>query len=247
MDNLRNHFWRRSGPAVSSCAVLILLAACGAPATPTNSADSAGPAQAAASPTPPAGRRADAPPPVPVSRDADADTEGEVTAPRASLAELQEHALSVRTYGGEAPSRCGLKAPPGASPPSSVQIFFGCTPQDGPVVEAVPARVVSVPAGSAAQPFALRTLLAGPTDEERRAGYVSNFGEASRGVGVDVEIRNDGMAVANFDQAIRSKARAFVSNLDARQVVATLGQFPGVERVLILVEGEPLCKAMGEC
>lgn len=246
MVDRRDNLWRRRGLAISSCAALILLAACGAPSTPTNSADSA---QAAPSPTPP-GRRADAPPPVPVSENAGADAAnaaGAVRPPRASLAELREHALSVRTHGAEDPSRCGLTAPRSASPPSSVQLFFGCTPESGPVVAAVPARVVSVPAGTAAELVALRSLLAGPTAEERKAGYVSNFGEGSRGVGVEVEIRNDGMAVVNFDQAIRAQARAFVSNLDARQVVATLGQFPRVERVLILIEGEPLCKALGEC
>lgn len=160
---------------------------------------------------------------------------------------MEEHALAVRTYGAEDPSRCGLTAPAGGSPPSSVLVFFGCTPDQGPVIGAVPARVVPVPAGKKPERVALENLLGGPTAEEGRAGYVSNFGDASRGVAFEVEVREDGLAVVNFDQAVRQQARAFVSNLDARQVVATLGQFPGVERVLILIEGEPLCKALGEC
>ena len=128
-----------------------------------------------------------------------------------------------------------------------MQVFFGCTPQSGPVVAAVPARVVPVSSGQRRERVALEALLAGPTEQERQAGYVSTFGSGSRGVAFETEVRSDGTAVVNFDQAIREKAKAFVSNMDARQVVATLGQFPGVERVLILVEGEPLCRALGEC
>jgi spore germination protein GerM len=160
---------------------------------------------------------------------------------------MEEHALLVRTYGAEEPSRCGLQAPGSANPPAAVLVFFGCTPKEGPVVGAVPARVLTVPAGAKPERVAVEALLAGPNAGERQAGYVSNFGDASRGVEAQVEIRGNGLAVINFDQAIRDRARVFVSSLDARQVVATLGQFPGVERVLILIEGEPLCRALGEC
>jgi spore germination protein GerM len=106
---------------------------------------------------------------------------------------------------------------------------------------------VSVSPGQKAERVAIEALLAGPTAQERQDGYVSNFGEASRGVPFEVEIRGNGLGVVNFDKAIQSRAKAFVSNLDARQVVATLGQLQGVRRVLILIEGEPLCRALGEC
>ena len=198
------------------------------------------------SPTPQERRGADAPAPVPVPG-MDAPDGSAVKPPTASLAALNEHALAVRSHGPEAPERCGLEPSRSASPPSSVQVFFGCTPASGPVVGAVPARVVPVPSGGKPERVALEALLAGPTAEESRAGYVSNFGANSRGVGFEVEVHDDGMAVVNFDQAIRGQARAFVSNIDTRQVVATLGQFPNVKQVLILVEGEPLCKALGEC
>ena len=243
MDNLRNGFWRRSGPGVSACAALVLLTACSAPSPPASSSEGS----AGSAPQAPADRRAGAPPPVPVPQTTGTANAAGVRAPVSSLASLEEHALAVRAYGAEEPSRCGLKAPGGASPPSSVQVFFGCNPQSGPVVPAVPARVVPVPAGGRPERAAIEALLAGPTADESRAGYVSNFGNASRGVEFEVEVRNNGLAVINFDQAIRDRARAFVSNLDAHQVVATLGQLPGVQRVLILVEGEPLCKALGEC
>lgn len=241
MDSRQNGFWRRSGSWVSTCAVLALLAACSAPAPPASSSEGS------AEPQVPADRRAGAPPPVPVPQTPGTANAAGVRAPVSSLASMEEHALAVRTYGAEEPSRCGLKAPGSASPPSSIRVFFGCNPQSGPVVPAVPARVVPVAAGGKPERAAIEALLAGPTAQESRAGYVSNFGDASRGVEFEVEIRNDGLAVINFDQAIRDRARAFVSTLDARQVVATLGQFPGVQRVLILVEGEPLCRALGEC
>lgn len=264
MDDRRDRPWRWWNPWLSGCTLLVLLASCGTPATPgassapggsgasNTSVASSGQAESteseapATSPTLQERRNADAPAPVPVPG-TEAEEGDEIKAPAASLAALSEHALPVRTYGSEAPERCGLPTPTSASPPSSVQVFFGCTPESGPVVGAVPARVVAVPEGSRPERVALEALLAGPTAEERRTGYVSNFGEGSRRVGVEVEVRNDGMAVVNFDQAIREQGRAFVSNIDTRQVVATLGQFPSVERVLILVEGEPLCKALGEC
>lgn len=241
MDNRQNGFRRRSNAWVSACAALALLTACSAPAPPATSSEGS------AAPQTPADRRAGAPPPVPVPQTTGTSNASGVKAPVSSLTSMEEHALAVRTYGAEEPSRCGLKAPGNASLPSSVQVFFGCNPQSGPVVPAVPARAVPVAAGGKPERTAIEALLAGPTAEESREGYVSNFGDASRGVGFEVEIRNNGLAVINFDQAIRDRARAFVSNLDARQVVATLGQFPGVQRVLILVEGEPLCKALGEC
>lgn len=224
---------------MSACAALVLLAACETSAPPA-----ASPQASPASPPASTDRRASAPPPVPVPTAVEATSAEGVRAPTIPLASLAEHALAVRSYGAESPSRCGLKAPE-AKPPSSILVFFGCTPESGPVVAAVPAR--AVPVGGRPEQVAIAALLAGPTAEEQQTGYVSNFGEASRGVGFEVEIHNGGLAVVNFDQAIRDRARAFVSNLDARQVVATAGQFPGVERVLILVEGEPLCKALGEC
>lgn len=251
MDKCRDFSWRRSGVWAPACAALVLLAACGAQSPPPASsparADNGSAAPATSPAAPPPGRRADAPPPVPVPTAGETSAGGEVKAPVASITALKEHALAVRTYGAEDPSRCGLKPPRAAVPPSSVQVFFGCTPASGPVVGAVPARVMAVPSGTKPERAAIEALLAGPTAEEKQAGYVSNFGDASRGAGVDVELRNDGTAVVNFDQAVRERGRAFVSNLDTRQVVATLGQFPGVERVLILIEGEPLCKALGEC
>jgi len=239
--------FRRAGGWFAAGASLALIA-CGAPATPA--AETPRPESPAASapapPTPPAQGRASAPPPVPVPRDTGVANGAQVRAPVASLASMAEHALPVAVYGAEDPSRCGLKTPARANPPGSVQIFFGCTPRSGQVVGAVPARVVPVSSGRAER-SAIEALLAGPTALERQEGYVSNFGEASRGIPFEVEIRGDGLAVVNFDQAIRSQAKAFISNLDARQVVATLGQFSGVRRVLILVEGEPLCRTLGEC
>lgn len=246
MNNYRDNLWRGGGPWIAVFAAWALLAACGAPPAPSTSPAPVGSAASEPSVAPPV-HRTDAPPPVPVPQPAEVATRESIRPPVSSLAELAEHALPVKTYGAEDPSRCGLTAPGGGSPPSSVQVFFGCTPRSGPVVGAVPARVLSVPSGKTPEREALQALLAGPTAEERQKGYVSNFGDTSRGVEFEAEARKDGMALVNFDRAILEKAHAFVSNLDSRQVVATLGQFRGVQRVLILVEGEPLCKARGEC
>jgi hypothetical protein len=46
-----------------------------------------------------------------------------------------------------------------------------------------------------------------------------------------------GLAVLDLHPSVRSHPMMFVSNAEARQLVAALGQFPGVQRVAILVGG----------
>jgi spore germination protein GerM len=56
-----------------------------------------------------------------------------------------------------------------------------------------------------------------------------------------------GTATVDFDSAIRNVKFIFVSMMDVAQIVATLGQFPEVRRVQILIGGQEWCLAMGEC
>jgi hypothetical protein len=147
------------------------------------------------------------------------------------------------------PGACGLPepaAPPSASGDRSVTVFFGCQPASGTLLNAVPARRASVPAGRDARENALRVLLGGPTPDEKRAGYLSNFGPGTANVGFTLRVQS-GTATVDFDSAIRNVKFIFVSMMDVAQIVATLGQFPEVRRVQILIGGQEWCLAMGEC
>jgi hypothetical protein len=172
--------------------------------------------------------------------------------------ELERQALAVAVYAAGNPSACNLVPPRSESSAANATIYFGCTPRQGPTVPAVPARIARVAGGSDPMSVALRELLRGPTDAESRAGYISSFSSASAGVPFRVARLANGLAVVDFDRTIldaiaprpdpsQNPRHLFVANMDAHQIVATLGQFSGVRRVAILVGGEPLCRARGEC
>jgi hypothetical protein len=163
-------------------------------------------------------------------------------------AALEQQALDVAVYAPGDPTACRL--PEVAAPTdtaTSARVFFGCTPASGPVLPAVPARIVTVAPGSDPKAAALRALLAGPTSAEQSAGYLSNFGAASRDVEFALKTFDNGLVVVDLDPAIRKVQFIFVSNMDAAQIVATLGQFPDVKRVTILVGGQLLCQVVEQC
>jgi spore germination protein GerM len=126
-------------------------------------------------------------------------------------------------------------------------VFFGCQPASGVLLNAVAARRASVPAGTDARETALRVLLRGPTPDEKRAGYLSNFGPSTANVGFTLRVQQNGTSTVDFDSAIRNVKFIFVSMMDVAQIVAALGQFPEVRRVQILIGGQEWCRAMGEC
>ena len=145
---------------------------------------------------------------------------------------------------------CGLPDP--ALPPSApggrrVTVFFGCQPASGTLLNAVPARRASVPAGTDARETALRVLLRGPTPEEKRAGYLSNFGPSTANVGFTLRVHPNGTATVDFDSAIRNVKFIFVSMMDVAQIDATLWQLPEVRVEQNLIGGQEWCRAMGEC
>ena len=139
------------------------------------------------------------------------------------------------------PTACGRREPPPAS--GSVVIHFGCTARDGALLNAVPARRVQVPSGADAKETALRALLRGPTAEEVRAGYLSNFGASSANVGFTLRVAS-GLATVDFDPAIASVKYIFLGQMDVAQIIVTLAQFSDVRRVAILIDGEVWCRAL---
>ena len=125
----------------------------------------------------------------------------------------------------------------------SVVIHFGCTARDGAILNAVPARRVQVPSGADPKETALRALLRGPTAQEVRAGYISNFGATSANVGFTLRVAS-GLATVDFDPAIANVKYIFLGQMDVAQIIVTLGQFSDVRRVAILIDGEAWCRVL---
>lgn len=153
-------------------------------------------------------------------------------------------ALAVDVWKPGSAEACGLRGP--AADGGNVVLFFACTPRTGPMLPAVPARRLTVGGGLGAKEGALAALLRGPTAEERRMGFLSNFGERSAGTSFTIRMRAD-TAVVDLDRRIRDVPMMFVGRNDVAQLVATLGQFGDVRQVVIRVGGEPLCRVLGEC
>lgn len=186
-------------------------------------------------------------PPVPSAASSRADTarlRPEAWPPRQVL---EEHSLTVATYGPGDPAACGLPAVQPGDGRSTVLVFHACEPRSGPGVEAVPARRVPVPAGADPLEAAVRAQLAGATGAEKSAGYQSNFGAGTAATPFTVRRLEGGLAVVDLHPSVQRQPMMFVSNAEARQLVAALGQFPGVERVAILVGGQLLCRAVEMC
>lgn len=87
---------------------------------------------------------------------------------------------------------------------------------------------------------ALQLLVAGPTPAEQEQGFVPVLPPAARVLGVTIE---NGVATADFSREVitRSSDVACSSAAEALALSAvyfTLVQFPGVEKVRLLVEGK---------
>ncbi len=160
---------------------------------------------------------------------------------------LDEHSLAVATYGPGDPAACGLPAVQPGDGRSTVLVFHACEPRLGPGVDAVPARRVPVPAGADPLEAAVRAQLAGPTAAEKATGYQSNFGPGTAATPFTVRRLEGGLAVVDLHPSVQRQPMVFVSNAEARQLVAALGQFSGVQRVAILVGGQLLCRAVEMC
>jgi hypothetical protein len=91
-------------------------------------------------------------------------------------------------------------------------------------------------------------LLRGPTRAERAAGFNSPFGPRTARLSFKLAVRPEhGLAVVDLDPSIMRMKFAFISVAETAEITSTVGQFPGVKRVRILIGGRPLCAALGEC
>lgn len=99
----------------------------------------------------------------------------------------------------------------------------------------------SVPKTTAVATAALGQLFAGPTPEEREAGYRSYFSTATAGLLKAVRIQS-GTAYVDLND-LRGALSGATSSCGAAefrsQVERTLLQFPTVDRVIYAIDGEP--------
>ena len=124
-------------------------------------------------------------------------------------------------------------------------VYFSCV-TTGSAPLAAAARTLS--RRSVSIQGALRALFRGPTAPERTAGYRTTFGAATADLPFTVKRdRRHRLAVVDLDRRFLDVQFLFVPTEDVAQIVSTAGQFPGIEWVAILVENEPLCKALEEC
>jgi spore germination protein GerM len=131
-----------------------------------------------------------------------------------------------------------------------IEVFFSRHPEsDGDFAAVFPLARTAPDAGVATA--ALRALIAGPTPAETASGYFSEIGQMLHGPsncrGEDFSLRlQDGLATVRF---CREVASAGIGQ-DARAqstIVATLRQFPTIQRVRLLdQDGDCLFDLSGE-
>jgi len=85
---------------------------------------------------------------------------------------------------------------------------------------------------------ALLELLKGPFEAETKDGYITNL---NSGITLLSILISDGVATANFDSALQKDVNGTCRVSGGRsQISKTLMQFPGIESVIITVNGKPI-------
>lgn len=139
-------------------------------------------------------------------------------------------------------------APPASKPASdtaepstettSVSLYFVRGEKLGPV-----ARVVDVTEGRPVAEAALAALLKGPSAED--AGF--DFGTTiPEGTALNKLTVTGGTAIADMSRTFESGGGSLSMTLRVAQVVYTLTQFPGIERVEFVLDGESVAAIGGE-
>lgn len=184
-----------------------------------------------------------------------ADTIGPLTGPRPETAGEERlptlevvEVWAVDDWRPQPRASCGSAGDDAGIPRESgtVHVFFGCAGPDGRHAAAVPVRAVTVPPGADPREAAVRALIAGPTPEERRAGFTSALESVDGGAAFTVRVDAD-TATLDFASAGLADPRQMAGRAAVAQIVAALGQFRPIRFVRVRVDGEPLCRTMGEC
>lgn len=123
-------------------------------------------------------------------------------------------------------------------------VYFSCG--DGewpPVIAAAPRAAPETGDGPEA---VLERLFDGPTEAESEAGYYSLFGSETEDLPFSSR-RIEDVGIVDLSRGFRDVEFMFVALDDVAQIVSTVGRFEGIERVSILVDGEPLCLVIDDC
>jgi hypothetical protein len=99
----------------------------------------------------------------------------------------------------------------------------------------------SAPEGDDVIPAAARSLLAGPTAEERDSGYTSFFSSETAGALRSVRVQNGTAYVdlADIRPIIPNASTSCGSAAFLSEIYSTLTQFPEIDRVILAIEGDP--------
>ena len=97
--------------------------------------------------------------------------------------------------------------------------------------------------GEAVARAAVEALLAGPSDEERDAGLTTEIPDGTELLDLAVA---DGTATVDLSGAFDDGGGSASMQARVAQVVATLTQFPSIERVAFRLDGEPVTAIGGE-
>lgn len=117
-----------------------------------------------------------------------------------------------------------------------VSVYFGRDEQVGPV-----RRFAGSPDTVARD--ALAALLAGPTEEEVGWGFTTEVPTGTELLGVEIA---DAVATVDLSEEFETGGGSLSMQLRVAQVVFTLTQFPGVDRVAFRIDGEPRTAIGGE-
>jgi hypothetical protein len=127
--------------------------------------------------------------------------------------------------------------PPPAPEEQEITVLFRCADDTDPA--GTPTAVVRrVPDDADPIRATFDALLAGPTDEERAAGLHSFFTAESAGALDSLEIE-EGLAVVDFNEAIRVNNASTTSGSEifVGELTANLFQFDAIERIEFRVDG----------
>ncbi len=128
----------------------------------------------------------------------------------------------------------GAGAPPFAR--MNLKVFFGNTIYDPEAVDCKKVFSVTraVPQTLGVARMALEQLLLGPTDSEKKSGYITTL---SSGVTVHNLSIENGLARVDFNESLNNVGGSCQVSAIRAQIEQTLRQFPTVREVLISVNG----------
>lgn len=91
--------------------------------------------------------------------------------------------------------------------------------------------------------YAIRELIKGPTEQEKKEGFSTYLNENTRLLNVSIE---DNIVNLNFSKEVEEGGGTLVMEARIAQIVYTATQFPEIEKVRFLIEGKTIKYFSGE-